>query len=201
MLAKGFSDEALKHMRLVSTAFAEWISGLPRNWTQTHVPVSLGSEWQPSGPRLQSLCLFSGVGGMTLGLRPYHVVKAYCEIKPEAQAVLEARMRDGCLERAPIFADVTKLCGHHLGPIDVVTAGFPCQGNSCAGKMQGLSDPRTALFGEVLRIIDEMMPRPKAVFLENVGHIRRKKMTSVWGHVISSLERRGYVIKFVTFCA
>ena len=40
-----------------------------------------------------------------------------------------------------------------LGRVDLVIAGWPCQGMSMAGKQYGLHDRRTALFGELIRIL------------------------------------------------
>lgn len=40
-----------------------------------------------------------------------------------------------------------------LGPIDLVVAGWPCQGNSAAGSGGGLDDARSGLFTELLRIL------------------------------------------------
>jgi hypothetical protein len=40
-----------------------------------------------------------------------------------------------------------------LGRVDLVIAGWPCQGMSMAGNQNGLQDRRIALFGEMIRII------------------------------------------------
>jgi hypothetical protein len=40
-----------------------------------------------------------------------------------------------------------------LGPIDLVVAGWPCQGSSAAGKGRGLDDDRSGLFTELVQVL------------------------------------------------
>ena len=54
-----------------------------------------------------SLDLFSGCGGLSIGL-PFKAV-AYVEKDPAARAVLESRMRDGSMHAAPLFDDVVQV--------------------------------------------------------------------------------------------
>jgi hypothetical protein len=43
-----------------------------------------------------------------------------------------------------------------LGPINLVVAGWPCQGSSTAGTGQGLDDARSGLFTELMRVLGEL---------------------------------------------
>lgn len=60
------------------------------------------------------------------------------------------------------------------GRVDVLTAGFPCQPFSCAGKRNGAEDDRY-LWPQVLRVIEEI--RPTWFVGENVGGILSMVLT------------------------
>jgi site-specific DNA-cytosine methylase len=40
-----------------------------------------------------------------------------------------------------------------VGPINLVIAGWPCQGHTRAGRGEGLRDPRSRMFWEMLRVL------------------------------------------------
>lgn len=122
---------------------------------------------------LNGLDLFSGIGGIAVGLREYVRPVAYCEIETYCRGVLCSRMSNGALENAPIWDDVTTLDGHQFGDeVDIVTAGFPCQDISTAGNGAGLEGQRSGLFFEVLRLVGEI--RPSFIFLENVPAVTHR---------------------------
>ena len=54
------------------------------------------------------------------------------------------------------LGDITKIDGHNVPLVDVVTGGSPCQDLSVAGKRSGLAGERSGLFMEQIRIIKEM---------------------------------------------
>ena len=75
--------------------------------------------------------------------------------------------------------DVTKVKGEDLPQIDLLIGGSPCQGFSFAGKKLNFEDPRSILFFEFARLLDEC--KPTYFLLENV------KMKKEWQDVISDL--------------
>lgn len=76
--------------------------------------------------RLNGVSLFAGIGGIDAALAPWVRTILYCERDSYAQAVLLSRMRDGSLDRAPIWNDVTTLGKEVIGsPVDVIFGGFP----------------------------------------------------------------------------
>lgn len=65
------------------------------------------------------------------------------------------------------IGDVTKVKGAELPKIDLLIGGSPCQGFSFAGKQLNFEDPRSKLFFEFVRLIEEC--KPTYFFLENVA--------------------------------
>jgi len=64
------------------------------------------------------------------------------------------------------LGDVTKVKGAELPKIDLLIGGSPCQGFSFAGKQLNFDDPRSKLFFEFVRLLEET--KPKYFLLENV---------------------------------
>ena len=60
------------------------------------------------------------------------------------------------------YGDITKLSGHELPVVDVITGGSPCQDLSVAGKRAGLAGERSGLFMEQIRIVKEMRERDRS---------------------------------------
>lgn len=66
----------------------------------------------------------------------------------------------------PLFGDFTKIEERHVGPIDLLVGGTPCQSFSIAGKRLGLDDPRGNLTLEFLALARRV--RPRWIVWENV---------------------------------
>jgi DNA (cytosine-5)-methyltransferase 1 len=98
------------------------------------------------------LSLFSGAGGMDLGLEQAgHTIVAMCEIDKSAREVLHRHWK-----QTPIYEDVTSLDGTQFkGTIDLVAGGSPCQNLSVAGKREGLGGTASSLFWHQCRIADQ----------------------------------------------
>ena len=137
---------------------------------------------------LHELALFAGVGGGILGgkLLGWRTVCAV-EVEPYAASVLLARQNDGILEAFPIWDDVRTFDGKPWRAlVDVVSAGFPCQDISLAGKGAGLDGARSGLWWEAARIIREVCPRH--AFLENSSALTKRGLDRVLG----ALAEMGY---------
>lgn len=86
----------------------------------------------------------------------------YSEIENYPCAVLEQRYgavpvdwdhrHDPQSNITPLFGDFTQIEAHHVGPIDALFGGTPCQSFSVAGKRLGLDDPRGNLAIEFLAL-------------------------------------------------
>lgn len=139
------------------------------------------------------LSLFTGAGGGLLGT---HLLGwkpcGYVEFNDYCQRVIAARIRDGYLPVAPIFSDVREFvesgaAEQYRGIADVVSAGFPCQPFSVAGKQRGANDERNMwpATRDVVRLV-----QPESVFLENV---RGLISSGYLATVIGDLADLGYV--------
>lgn len=147
--------------------------------------------------RKKAISLFSGAGGDSLGLKKagYDVV-AYSEIDKHARHTHDLNFPKSVLLGEDENSDVTKITEDELrkykGKIDVIFAGFPCQGFSHAGKKL-LDDPRNQLFKEFVRIVD--IVKPKFIIGENVkGLLERKNYNNVSYavEINSEFENIGY---------
>lgn len=150
------------------------------NHPTTHAPAvtSFGAA-----QKLRVLDLFSGIGGFSLGLERtggFETV-AFCEIEEFPRRVLAKHWPE-----VPCYHDVATADFAALGPVDLVTAGFPCQDVSLAGKGAGLAGERSGLFWHILRAV-RMVGRPK-LLLENVAALLDRGM----GSVLGALAQVGY---------
>jgi len=150
--------------------------------------MAISSSGRASGAGeacLFGLSLCSGAGGLDLGLHlacPGYRTVGHVERDAYAAAILVARMEDAALDPAPVWDDVATFDGGPWrGAVDIVTAGYPCQPFSVAGKRRGADDPRH-LWPHVARIVGET--EPPFVFLENVAHHLRLGFPEVAGGLV-----------------
>ena len=148
---------------------------------------------------MNHLSLFSGYEGFGLGLRlagiPIRTV-GYVEVDEYCQQLLQARIRDGYLDWAPIIRDIR--CADFrpmAGLVDIITAGFPCQPHSFAGKRLGADDERN-LWPDTLRTIGEV--GPDYVLLENTPGILSNGYA---GTVVGQLSEIGYDARWAVVSA
>ena len=146
---------------------------------------------------MNGLALCAGGGGLELGLSLAlgDAYRTVCVVEREvyAAAVLVSRMEEGRLHPAPVWDDLTTFNGRRWrGCVDILSAGFPCQPFSAAGKRQSDDDSRH-LWPHVRRVINGA--RPALVFLENVGAListRQRDGRPAYMVVRNELERLGY---------
>jgi len=138
---------------------------------------------------LRHVDLCSGIGGFALGLEWSGLSKPvlFCDNDKWCQKILAKHW-----PHVPIADDVKDIANEPRRfisePIGILTAGYPCQPFSVAGKRQGEKDPRH-IFPAILEIVAQT--RPTFTVFENVyGHI-----SMGLDKVLNGMESEGYAIK------
>jgi DNA (cytosine-5)-methyltransferase 1 len=157
---------------------------------------------------LKALSLFSGAGGMDIGIKNsgFHVsacvemdrfacetLRWNNEIKNKSSKIIEADIRG---INPTTLADNLSI---KKGDLSLLFGGPPCQSFSLAGKQLGLSDARGPLLFEIIRFA--RLLEPTVILLEQVkGLLSAKdeagKRGGVFESFLSQLEDAGYVPKW-----
>ena len=134
--------------------------------------------------------LFAGIGGFRVAAEAASLRTLWAnDICPKACQVYRSRfgpteMREGDI--ATLAASVPK----H----DLLTAGFPCQPFSSAGKKRGIRDPRGTMFQVVTDVLKERQPR--LFVLENVKRLLTMEDGLHFATILSSLADLDYQIEW-----
>lgn len=129
--------------------------------------------------------LFAGIGGIELGFsRAGHSTTLLCEIDSAANAILDEHFQG--VRRA---SDIRKLDDFGKDA-EIVTAGFPCQDLSQAGRTAGIHGTRSGLIAEVLRLVEHR--RVPWLLLENVPFMLQLGKGRALDYIVTAIERLGY---------
>lgn len=88
------------------------------------------------------------------------------------------------------LANICNVDTKSIPPHDILTAGFPCQPFSIAGKQEGFDDSRSNVFWKILEIIK--YHKPKCVILENVKNLVAHDDKKTFKKIKESLEKEKY---------
>ena len=124
----------------------------------------------------KAISLFSGMGGDSLGIKNAGLeLVAYSEIDKVFQKTHELNFPDSeLIGTGDILKTTDSQLSIYYDEIEVLFAGFPCQGFSMAGKKLS-DDPRNTLFREFLRATRLICPN--YIIGENVKGLCNKKDT------------------------
>jgi DNA (cytosine-5)-methyltransferase 1 len=139
--------------------------------------------------RVGALC--AGYGGLELGLSWAGVdvdLTWYAEIDKHAAQVMGHHHPD-----VPNLGDLTEITDPPR--VDVVTAGFPCQPVSTAGKRKGVNDERW-LVEDVCRVAREA--GADWLILENVAGLRSANGGDAMARVVSALAGNGFAAEWTS---
>ena len=147
-----------------------------------------------------SIVLFAGCGGDTLGLiRAGFEVIGFVEKKKSAIETYRKNFPEIPMIGEKYGGDITKIPDEEFeqfkGRVDLISAGFPCEGFSHAGKKDP-NDPRNKLFWEFVRVANII--KPKWIIGENVfGLLHRKtddKKSYVADVIVQAFREIGYTM-------
>ena len=176
--------------KYVNPRMGEWVMGMARDWTALALEAQAPQAEQAEG-RIPSASLFSGVGGIELGVGAALDTKIYVEHDSSAQAVLRKRMGDGHLSAGELHNRVEELDSAKLQGAQCLTAGFPCPDIAISGKKRGLSGERSSLFRFVVRAA--VLSKCRMILLENVAHLISKEMMPVFFEILAYMHLIGFV--------
>lgn len=136
--------------------------------------------------------LFSGCGGMSLGLEKagYDIVYAN-DLNDDALKTYRHNFPHVFVEQG----DITKINPHDVAKkikrnhVDVIVAGVPCQGFSTSGK-RNPKDPRSKLFLQIIKFLNVF--RPKIFVMENVSGLLSMEKGNLIKTITKHFSESGY---------
>lgn len=161
-----------------------------------------------SPKRYNALSLFSGAGGMDIGVQNAGFdILAQIEIDEHCcntlRAAREREKRNTKIiasdSREVDPAELRKELHLEKGQLDLLFAGPPCQSFSLAGKQLGLKDERGMLLFEVIRFSQAL--KPKVILIEQVKGLLSSKGSEqrrgeIFEKFLTALENAGYSSKW-----
>ena len=135
---------------------------------------------------LKFIELFAGIGGFRIGLEKNEKYKCLWANEVDKYACQIYRKNFG--EKELVEGDIRKISAEDIPDHNLLTAGFPCQSFSIAGKRKGFNDTRGTLFFEICRIAK--VKRPTLLLLENVKGLLNHDSGNTFRIILDSLSER-----------
>ncbi|ADL49616.1 MULTISPECIES: DNA cytosine methyltransferase [Micromonospora] len=125
-----------------------------------------------TAPRIGSVC--TGYGGLDMAVELVlgGQLAWYAETDRHAATVLAHHWPD-----VDNLGDIRTVDWTQVAPVDIVTAGFPCQDISNAGKRVGITGEHSSVWNHVAAAVRVL--RPRLLFVENVAALLRRGLDVV----------------------
>ncbi len=135
--------------------------------------------------------MFAGIGGFRLGLEANGIAVAWAnDIDPLACQIYQSRFGVNSIVEGDIYKALDTIPEH-----DVLTAGFPCQPFSQAGKKLGIKcSEQGTLFEAIASVLETH--RPRWFVLENVKRLLTMEKGIHFRRILSDLGTQGYLIEW-----
>lgn len=152
-------------------------------------------------PKIRTLSLFSGAGGLDIGFHDvgFDIIESV-EIEEKFCQTLKLNSGKGKrFNNSKVNCiDIREYTGNHLGNIDFIIGGPPCQTFSAAGRrangVLGTTDARGVLFREYVRLLQELSP--VGFLFENVYGIIGAQGGEAWKEILESFSDVGYKLYY-----
>lgn len=140
--------------------------------------------------KIKTIELFAGIGGFRIAADQLGFQTIWAnDNNPKSCVVYKDQFGDNELVEGDIQEQVDKVPRH-----DLLTAGFPCQPFSSAGKKKGIRDSRGTLFQDIVNILRKRTP--KFFVLENVKRLLSMEQGSHFATILDALAKLGYQIEW-----
>ena len=139
---------------------------------------------------LAAVELFCGIGGFRLACDSLGIETLWANDLSEASCGVYAR----AFGQREIVAGRLEDTKDRIPKHDLLTAGFPCQPFSSAGKKQGIRDPRGTLFEQIVNVL--RAHRPQWFVLENVKRLLTMEQGDHFAAILQALSREGYDVEW-----
>jgi len=135
--------------------------------------------------------MFCGIGGFRLGLERsgWRCVWAN-DIDKHACQIYRKHFGD----RELVEGDIRTIDPSTIPDHTLLTAGFPCQSFSVAGKRKGFEDTRGTLFYHIARVA--CAKRPPLLLLENVKGLLSNDGGRTFARILQTLDELGYDVEW-----
>nr|ADO24181.1 M.ApaI [Acetobacter pasteurianus subsp. pasteurianus] len=140
---------------------------------------------------MKALDLFSGPGGLSLGMKHAGIEPVACvEKNKDAVSTYDAHTPDAehyCSDIRSISFE------RYRGLVDIVFGGPPCQPFSTGGLRRGTADARN-MFPEFMRVLKEV--RPAAFLAENVPGLATRNRVQYLAELLNEFEALGFNVSW-----
>lgn len=140
--------------------------------------------------KLKCVELFAGIGGFRLAADKLGIKTIWAnDIEDAAVEVYKSKFGEKEIAQGDINKFLQAVPKH-----DLLTAGFPCQPFSSAGKKKGISDPRGTLFEAIVKILK--FRQPEYFVLENVKRLTEMDSGKHFATILDALTELDYIVEW-----
>lgn len=139
---------------------------------------------------MKAIELFSGIGGFRIACDRLGIKTIWAnDIDGLASTVYKKNFETPSFKDGDLSDHISSIPDH-----DLLTAGFPCQPFSSAGKKLGIEDIRGTLFEKIVEIL--ILKKPKYFVLENVKRLLSMDNGKHFATILEALSKAGYLVEW-----